>query len=618
MKNLPFSPCGAQRGAGLDGAPAWHVSNAFGPQARQYLISEPADLDLTRDSFSLVFWFKTVTGGSQAWATKYDKADPDVGLDVARVRQGGVLFSTRAAAEAESGFTLLLLPQFAYLALGAVDENGAFHAVSGIRAAADSRWHQLAVVVDRAAALRLYVDAAPLAAVDISALSRQALGQHYLTFGADPLGQYGLGEGTFDRVCLRAGVLEEKALTALYHAGRLDALRYQIAQHMAALGRAYTPALHAPLEKALRAAAQAQDPAAAYAPLRSAYEAFLAAPQKEALLTVALLGDPHVREVGDACCQNIETQLADTVQCGITPDVLCSVGDNANNSTYAMGKAAFAVFSALMDKYALPCQLVACHGNHDSMYNTPEANYKEGTRAYREGLAPFLSENGPYRKPFAQVDEIYRQVAAQYLGDQADWAGHSYGVTVRGYHFLVLNTDYLPQTGSSKLTPGLDGNKLDPIRHALRLHAGTFDWLRHMLDAYSLNGKPIFVLCHFPFVDSVPLSYYHEIVIEDNSIGRQDAQIRALLSEYKNVIFLCGHLHSGLGLSGPVQVRSDADGPAFWEVNVSAMKPSSRAYAPCPAGWHLFLYEDQIVLRARDFGQHIWLPEYDAVVPIEK
>ena len=52
------------------------------------------------------------------------------------------------------------------------------------------------------------------------------------------------------------------------------------------------------------------------------------------------------------------------------------------------------------------------------------------------------------------------------------------------------------------------------------------------------------------------------------------------------------------------------------EVNISAMKPSSRGYAPCPACWQMFVYDHEIVLRARDYGAHAWLPEFDAVIPL--
>ena len=30
----------------------------------------------------------------------------------------------------------------------------------------------------------------------------------------------------------------------------------------------------------------------------------------------------------------------------------------------------------------------------------------------------------------------------------------------------------------------------------------------------------------------------------------------------------------------------------------------------------MFVYDDEIVLRARDYGAHSWLPEFDAVVPL--
>lgn len=598
-----------------------HLQNPFGPVARQYFRPQlPRELDLSRDSFSAIFWLRTPCGGGDEWAPKWLKAEPDTGIKMTKALAGGVVCSTRSVTGQDPGFTVLMLPQLAYLTAGFVDTAGVFHDVGGIRTPADSRWHQLALVADRAAALRLYVDGALAAEIGLSPYAGTVLGENALTFGADTQGQYGIGDAYFARLRLLPGAIAPNALQAAYAAERLENLAAEVAARLETLGPEYTRETRDHLAAALAAAQASPAPDPAYDALFSAYTEALAAPQADALLAVTLLGDPHVAQPGDPRCVNLETMMADTQSSGVRPDVLLGVGDNGNDSAYEMGRTAFTLFADLIDRYAPGCQFVGCHGNHDTMYNTPAANYMEGTRAYREGLRPFL--RGDHLRRFAHLDEVLQEVAPQYLGADAPNAGHSYGMTVKGCHFLVLNTDYLPQTGSSKLVVdekgnwAIGGNELDPIRHAVHLYAGTFAWMRHMLDAYSRDGMPIFVVCHFPFIDSVPLSYYNEIVIEDNSIGKQDPQIRALLSEYDRVIYVCGHLHSGLGMSGPVRVHSAETGRDFWEVNISAMKPSSRGYAGCPACWQMFVYGHEIVLRARDFGAHAWLPEFDAVIPI--
>lgn len=593
-----------------------HLQNEFGPNARQYVRPElQQGLDPAQDSFAVVFWLRVPCGGGMRWATKDERLEPGSGIDMRCTKQGGVLVANRSAAGSYPGFTVLMLPHVAYLTLGFIDTDGITHACSGIRLPADTRWHHIALLIDRHDALRLYVDAVPAAQLDLAAYAKQKLGQSDLNIGADILNQFGIGDAYLEELSVKATLPSAEELRIAFDSGRLNHLQKEAGARLSSLGTEYTHAMRSRLKKAVDLSIEATDKAVAYKELFSAYTEFLNAPQRDALLTITLLGDPHISAPNDICSQRIETLLMDTVSSGIVPDALVSVGDNANDSTYEMGREAFTCFSALIQKYLPSAQFVACHGNHDTMYNSPVANYREGTRAYREGLRPFL--HGSLLRKNAHVDEIFREVAGQYLA-AGEEAGHSFGITVNGYHFLILNTDYLPQTGSSKENWNLYGNTLDPIRHALHLHNGTFTWLRHMLDRYEQDGKPFFVICHFPFIDTVPLSYYREINIEDNSIGIQDPYIRALFSEYKHLVYICGHLHSGLGMSGPVQVFSPQTGRSFPEINISAMKAATRAYAPCPAGWQLFIYDDEIVLRARDYGAHCWLPEFDAVIPLTR
>ena len=597
---------------GYDGSGALFLNNPFGAPAKDYLRFEDLKgIDLTRDSFSLTLWCRTLYGGSTEWADKTRQAQPGTGIRAELAKGGGVLFSTMGPSG--SGAAAAILPQHVYLSAGIADGDGCYYDTDGIWEAQDGRWHQLSLLFDREGLCRIYVDDALRGQADISAAAGRAIGSNTLTFGADPSGRYGIGAAYFQHIRLYRGLLEEAEVISSFRTQRLKGLIYEAVQRMEHLGREYTEAMKAPLRTAVAEAERGG--ADAYENLRTAYETFLAMPQDRARFTAALMGDPHITRPGDACSQAAETLVADTLRSGVRADALLIVGDNGNDSSYETGRNAFRVFADLTERYAPPWQLAACHGNHDTMYNDERENYREGTRAYWEGMTEFLA--GKYRREDTSLDEVYRDVAEQYLGDLADHAGLSYGVTVRGIHILVLNTDYFDQTGNAKLLWSLEGNTLDPIRHAVLFHEGTFRWMEHMLEAYSRDDTPVFVLCHFPFIDSSPLSYYREINIEDNSIGRQDPRIRALLSRY-NVFYLCGHLHSGLGLSRPVEVASPETGRSFTELTLSSMHTVARAYRAVPAGWHLFLYEDEIVLRARDYAAHQWLTAYDEIIPLKK
>ena len=206
--------------------------------------------------------------------------------------------------------------------------------------------------------------------------------------------------------------------------------------------------------------------------------------------------------------------------------------------------------------------------------------------------------------------------------------GYNYGLTFYGedgipnYHFVILNTDYIEQTGCSKNVLNSDGswssagNYLDPFRHGCKFLDETVTWLDNQMAAYAEDGLPIFFINHFPFVNTCPMSTYSETVIDDNSIGMQDTEIRDVLSKYDNVFTFSGHLHHALGIASILEVEG-ANG-TFTQVNMPAIKNGTRAYANIPANWIMFVYEDEIVFRARDYSTGEWLTEFDVVVQLTK
>lgn len=608
-------------GKSFDGGTALFLNNPFGKASHYLLFEQLKGIDLTRDSFSVVFWMKTLYGGCSEWTDKDHRSKPGTLIDMTKAQRGGVLVANMTCQAQQDGVAAVLLPHHAYMSAG-IRRRGALFAVDGIRPPQDGRWHQIALLLDRGGSLNWYVDDLRVASIDVAHAAGAALGVNALAFGADVSGDYGIGAAYFDRIRLYQNLIGEESVMDSFYEGRFERLRHEARRRLAAAGPQYSDQARARMGEALGAAKACTDSVAGYNALRVQYEAFLESPQADAQFTALLLGDPHIQEVRDRCANNMDTMLADLAACHVRADVMFSVGDNANRSDYACGKNAFTVFDELMTRYQVPWQLVACHGNHETMYESETENYWEGARAYLEGISQHLLENGKHRRAGTVLDELYRDVSARYLGKDSRHAGCSFGVTVHGYHVLVINTDHVPQTSSSRQCVDEDGNytiqgnRLDPIRHGMMLYEGTFAWLRSMLDRYSKGKKPVFVLCHYPFADTVPLSYYREIVIDDNSIGKQDAQIRALLSEYDTVFYICGHLHSGFGLAKPATVTSGITGRSFWEISISSLHTIVRGHCSIPSGWILFLYETEIVLRARDHRTGQWLCEYDEVIPL--
>ena len=603
--------------SGYDGGQALYITNPHGPAAQNYVLFENLKgIDLTTDSCTVLFWYKTLCGGNPEWARADYASTAGSGIDMSQALLGGIVFANQNTADpASPGMSAAQLTQAEFFAAGVTGVDGAHRDLDGVADPQDGRWHQVAVSYQRDGALRVYVDGELVKTVDISAFAGQRLGVNSLGLGADVLGQYGLGNAYIDDFQIYSGAMVQTDIQALYHLGRLKTLVAEAEQRLAQVGPEYTQAAKDTMAQAIQAAkaqlngATAEDYAElmpAYDVLKAAFDAFLLSPTPR--LSMLLLSDVHIGSAGDARAKALEQVLQDVTGLGLPLDGIVNAGDFADNATAGATDTAYQVLEDLLAKYGLTSlQMVASFGNHEINYESADENYLVSTARYWENLQRHIGENKQFGQGVGVLDDAWYEAGKHYC----------YGMTLMGqYHFLVLNTDYLTQTGSSKNVPDESGNELDPIRHGVHFDDETFEWIDKMMTQYSADGLPIFVINHFPFIDTVPLSYFDPVIVKDNSIGKQDAEIRAALAKYDNVVYFCGHLHSALGMSGPVQVTSEGVG-SFTELNLPSLKSSSRGYQNIPANWIMFVYDTEIVLRARDFATGEWLTQYDAVIPLK-
>ncbi len=600
---------------GYDGGQALFITNAHGLAAQNYVLFENLKgIDLRKDDYTVLFWYKTLCGGNQEWARADYASTAGTGIDMSQAQLGGIVFSNQDTSDpTASGMSAAQLTQAEFFAAGVTGTDGAHRDLDGVADPQDSRWHQVAVAYQRDGALRVYVDGDLIKTTDISAFAGQSLGTNSLGLGADVLGQYGLGNAFVDDFQVYPGAMAQTDIQANYYLGRLRALVAEAEQRVAQAGPEYAQSAKDSMLQAIQAAkaklanataAEYADLIPAYDTLKAAFDAFLLSPTPR--LSMLLLSDIHIGETGDARAKALEQIFQDVKALGLPLDGIVNAGDFADNATAGATDTAYKVLEDLLNQYGLTSlQMVAAFGNHEINYENANENYLVSTARYWENLQRHIGENKQFGQGVGVLDEAWYEAGKHYC----------YGMTLKGqYHFLVLNTDYLTQTGSSKNIEDESGNELDPIRHGVHFDDETFEWIDKMMTQYSADGLPIFVINHFPFIDTVPLSYFDPVIVKDNSIGKQDAEIRAALAKYDNVVYFCGHLHSALGMSGPVQVTSGED--SFTELNLPSLKSSARGYQNIPANWIMFVYDTEIVLRARDFATGEWLTQYDAVIPL--
>lgn len=571
--------------SGYDGGRALHLRNDFGGAAKQYVsFKAPDGVDLRRDNYTFTLWYKTENGGFEKVSSGGDGKTASRPISFTGVRCGGTVLSNRSMTDTEaSGIAAIQVAQQMYFGVGVTNASGARYDKGGLWQPQDGRWHQLALVCDRSGYFKTYVDGELLAWSDISSCAGDVLGSNAFCLGADVLGQYGAGNIFVDELALYPSALSAAELNAVYQAQRLRALKAEITARLDTLGSEYGDT--SALQDAVRAAgdytpAQLPQAMAAYDALKAQYDDYLAAPERE--LSLLLLSDVHVVTETNARRLKLDRIFADAKQVGI--DGVIISGDFADNSAASTVRSAFTVTESLMDPQ---WQLFPSLGNHEVRYRSDTENYLTGAGTYWDALQAHISAQRTFGTATLDSTQNY-----------------SYAMTLKGYHFVVLNTDAQAQ--------GADDP--DPLRRRVYLTDESLQWLKNTMQTYGQDGKPIFVVCHFPFAASVPHSEYHEVVAMDRTIGQQDEQIRAILAEQDNVVYFCGHLHYCVGTTPPVTVYSGHRG--FTEVMLPSLKSGSHGYRNLETSWYLFAYGDELVLRAKDFETGEWLTEYDAVIPL--
>lgn len=594
---------------GYDGGLALCLRNPFGRnKAVEYVrFDNLKGIDLTKENFTVMFWYKTECGGTQEWAASWHVCQAGWGVDLPGVSLGGVVFSNRDTFDFDAaGIVAAQLPLNQYFSVGLTGEQDIRRDMDGIWEPQDSRWHQIAVVCSRSEGYcAVYVDGEEKASADSSAFCGQRLGKNSLVLGADVLGQYGLGNACIDDFTLYSCALDRGAIEECFSFQRVRRLAAEVTKRLRECGTLYAAArkellsgqvrrtleeLHSPGVKS-----SVREQNRLYFSLKTAFEAFLAEPEEDASLSLLLISDLHIRKAGDASAVALETVFRDLEAWGARLDGVINPGDFAAGASEAAADAAYGVLDRLMENHA-DWQLIACLGNHETNYVSPEENYHTGAQAFWRMLQSHISSGEERRFGRGTLDSVQN---------------YSYGLSLNGYHFLVLNTDYLPQVGDGR--EDWDSNALDPIRHGLFLSEESFLWLERSLEKYCKEGRPVFIVSHSPFTDTVPLSYFRRIRIRDNSVGPQDSRLRRLLGRYPGVVYLCGHLHLSFGATPPVTVES-VEGGRFSEITLPSFLNAKRAYRNVPATWLMYVYENEIVLRARDFQKGEWLTEYDCVL----
>ncbi len=153
-------------------------------------------------------------------------------------------------------------------------------------------------------------------------------------------------------------------------------------------------------------------------------------------------------------------------------------------------------------------------------------------------------------------------------------------------------------------------------------------WLNIELKNATSEGKPVFVICHYPLAEghglpntwgsansgagdeTLPTYERKDDYDMTGSIGDQTNDVYDILTKYENVFFITGHLHTGFGkyTYETINVENNVQG-----VNVPSVGIDNKdgVYNNPGTGLFVEVTDDQVIFYARDFANGKFLSEED-------
>jgi len=103
-------------------------------------------------------------------------------------------------------------------------------------------------------------------------------------------------------------------------------------------------------------------------------------------------------------------------------------------------------------------------------------------------------------------------------------------------------------------------------------------------------------------------------------IGEQSAKVNKILQKYKNVVYISGHIHNGLSnadTKAKLGYESLEKVGNIYSLNIPAINGFNENGDWFPgSSYAIEVYDDEIVLRARNFMTGLWRPEYNYIIPL--
>ena len=149
------------------------------------------------------------------------------------------------------------------------------------------------------------------------------------------------------------------------------------------------------------------------------------------------------------------------------------------------------------------------------------------------------------------------------------------------------------------------------------------DWFANEMEIASKDGKPIFVISHWPLNQTHGLTGSFEngdTESMDFGIGEQSDLINDIMQKYDNVFFISGHLHYGFAnenTSKLYKYQSIEKVGNIISINLpSLMYFTLNGKVVNGTGFVFEVYDNEVVIRARNYITGVWDDKYTQTVEL--
>lgn len=270
-------------------------------------------------------------------------------------------------------------------------------------------------------------------------------------------------------------------------------------------------------------------------------------------LSIAILGDIHSKS------DNLKNAVRDLHSINSQIDALVFNGDTVDQGLESQYKSMSR--SLLLNRWYMPKKLYINIGNHEFY------DYEKGQNS-QEDIQKFIKRY----LDFARRDKVYTDT----------W--------LKGYHLIFLGSEqcYTPELGSTQAYISKEQQ----------------DWLKQKLAEQYEVGRPIFVFLHQHLSGENTSSQFRWVGV------KQDAEIKEILSKYKEAIIFTSHTHSNLTLTNKYIKEP------FTAVHTGAVSnplepdgKGGRKYVDGSQGLYIEVVGNEVIVRGRDFKNKVWIDE---------